>query len=215
MHLLSLQCPTYCRKTSRCGTRRSSHLCCPRLPAPLWWCHCQRCLSVYPAGWSTTYPLYCFYNFYNSAYQDTDSETCETSRNHYRHFSRTSSGNRRRWSHYLCRPRLPSSLRCDHNWQSLHLHTLRSPATNPRQTLWDRLRRLRDPLRIRIHRKTLRRILQMHAPKQRPPIHQRHHEASGSDNCLALTCPLRYFSAPDGRGGCGCAHGIMFAPPTA
>lgn len=33
------------------------------------------------------------------------------------------------------------------------------------------------------------------------------------DNCFARTCPPRYFSAPDGKGGCDCVQGTKFAPP--
>lgn len=35
------------------------------------------------------------------------------------------------------------------------------------------------------------------------------------DNCFARTCPPRFFSAPDGKGGCDCVQGTKFAPPTA
>lgn len=35
------------------------------------------------------------------------------------------------------------------------------------------------------------------------------------DNCFARTCPPRYYSAPDGKGGCDCVQGTKFAPPTA
>ena len=35
------------------------------------------------------------------------------------------------------------------------------------------------------------------------------------DDCLARTCPPRFFSAPDGKGGCDCVQGTKFAPPTA
>lgn len=35
------------------------------------------------------------------------------------------------------------------------------------------------------------------------------------DNCFARTCPPRYFSAPDGKGGCDCIQGTKFAPPSA
>lgn len=193
MHLRSLQRRCF-RETPRSGSRRSSYLCCPRLPSPLWWSHYQRYLWVCPAGWSTTYPLYCFYN---PAYQETDRYTCEASRNRWRQFDRNSSGNRRRWSHHLCRPCLPSSLRCDHYWWCLYLHTLRSPATNtnanPRQTLWDRLRRLRDPLRIRIHRKTVWRILQMRPPQQGRCVHQSHHGARKSRQLFRSYLPPSLF----------------------
>lgn len=35
------------------------------------------------------------------------------------------------------------------------------------------------------------------------------------DDCLARICPPRFFSAPDGNGGCNCVQGTQFAPPSA
>lgn len=54
-----------------------------------------------------------------------------------------------------------------------------------------------------------------------PPIHDNGvftnaiTERQEVDNCFARTCPPRFFSAPDGNGGCDCVQGTKFAPPTA